>query len=148
MKFLNFFKLLQNNQKVLKYNNLYMDIAKRCAKMSHAKRRQVGAIIVKNGQIISMGWNGTPRNFDNTCEENGITKEIVLHAESNAITKLTKSTETGDGSTLYITLSPCIHCAKLIIQSGISEVIYLEKYKDSSGIELIKQSNINIKELK
>ena len=125
----------------------YMSIADCWSKMSRAKRKQVGCIIVKNSQIISDGYNGTPHGFDNNCEYNsrfGLeTKPEVLHAESNAITKLAKSTQSSDGSTVYITLMPCYDCAKLMIQSGIRRVIYKEPYRDSSGVELLHKANID-----
>ena len=125
----------------------YMDIATRWSKMSHASRKQVGCIIVKDGQIISDGYNGTPNGFDNRCEFNtrfGLeTKPEVLHAESNALTKIAKSTQSSKGATAYITLSPCFDCAKLMIQSDIEKVVYLQQYSDTSGIELLDQARID-----
>ncbi len=125
----------------------YMDIATRWGQMSHARRKQVGCIIVKDGRIISDGYNGTPHGFDNDCELSTRygweTKPEVLHAESNAITKLAKSTQSSEGATMYITLSPCFNCAKLIVQSGISRVVYLEEYTETSGIELLSKANID-----
>ena len=130
-----------------KLDAAYMDIALRWAKMSVAKRKQVGCIIVKDNQIISDGYNGTPTGFDNNCEfetRYGYeTKREVLHAESNAITKLAKSPHSSLGATMYITLSPCFDCAKLIIQSGIARVVYGEKYTDTSGIDLLNKANID-----
>ena len=124
-----------------------MDIATRWGQMSHARRKQVGCIIVKDGRIISDGYNGTPHGFDNECELHTRfgweTKPEVLHAESNAITKLAKSTQSSEGATMYITLSPCFNCAKLIVQSGISRVVYLEEYTETSGIELLSKANID-----
>ena len=115
--------------------------------MSSAKRKQVGCIIVKDGQIISDGYNGTPIGFDNNCEFKTRfgyeTKREVLHAESNAITKLARSPHSSLGATMYITLSPCFDCAKLIIQSGIIRVVYDEEYSDLSGVELLKKANID-----
>lgn len=131
-----------------KLDHAYMDIAERWSKMSHAKRKNVGCIIVKDFQIISDGYNGTPHGFDNNCEVKTRfgyeTKPEVLHAETNAITKLAKSTQSSNGATMYITLSPCFDCAKLIIQSGISRVVYKETYRDTSGVELIKKAKIEI----
>lgn len=132
-----------------------MDMAKRVGEMSYAKRRQVGCIIEKDGRIISMGWNGMPAGWDNECEDlviwkDGkqlstailVTKDEVLHAESNAIAKLAKSNESGQGATLYVTCAPCIHCAKLIYQSGISKVIFLEEYHDDKGIIFLQKSKV------
>ena len=129
-----------------KLDDAYMSIAARWGQMSHAKRKQVGCIIVKDGQIISDGYNGTPYGFDNVCEvatRFGLeTKREVLHAESNALTKLAKSTQSSLGSTVYITLMPCYDCAKLMIQSGVCRVVYGEPYRDSSGVDLLKTANI------
>lgn len=134
-----------------KLDRAYMDIALRWGEMSHARRKHVGCIIVKDCQIISDGYNGTPNGFDNDCElETRFgyeTKPEVLHAETNAITKLAKSTQSSNNATMYITLSPCYDCAKLIIQSGISRVVYNEDYRDISGVELIKKAKIQIKRL-
>lgn len=129
-----------------KLDYAYMDIATRWGKMSHAVRKQVGCIVVKDGQIISDGYNGTPNGFDNTCEFStrfGLeTKPEVLHAESNALTKLAKSVQSSAGSTIYITLMPCYDCAKLMIQSGVERVVYMEDYRDRSGVELLEQAGI------
>jgi dCMP deaminase len=120
-----------------------MDIAKRVALMSHAERKKVGAILEKDGNIISMGWNGTPSGFDNVCEDgDNKTKPEVLHAELNLISKLAKSTNSSVDSNLYVTLSPCQECAKLIIQSGISKVFYSEEYRDLAGVELLKKAGL------
>lgn len=138
-----------NKQKQNKYDRLYMDIATRVGDMSYDTDTKVGAIIVKDGNIISMGWNGTPSGFDNNCKDNstGSTLPIVIHAEANAICKLAKSSTTGEGSTLYCTLSPCIECAKLILQSGIHNVVVRDLYKkDMGGFNLLKDK-INIKVL-
>ena len=134
------------DSKELKYHKKYLDVAKSISELSHAKRKKVGAIIVKDTMIISDGYNGTPTGFDNECEDSeGNTKWFTLHAEANAITKLVRySGLPVNGSTLYITLSPCKECAKLILQSGISKVIYLEEYRDTSGVNFLKDSNINI----
>ena len=130
----------------VKLDDAYMAIAERWSKMSCARRKQVGCIVVKDGQIISDGYNGTPYGFNNDCEfETRFgweTKPEVLHAESNALTKLAKSTQSSLNSTVYITLMPCYDCAKLMIQSGVCRVVYGEQYRDSSGIELLKLANI------
>jgi len=113
------------------------------SKLSYCKRRQVGALIVRDKMIISDGYNGTPSGFENICEDDkGYTKWYVLHAEANAIAKVSGSTQSTEGSTLYITLSPCKECSKLIFQSGISRVVYSKKYKDESGIEFLKKSGV------
>jgi len=115
------------------------------SKLSYCKRRQVGSLIVKDKMIISDGYNGTPSGFENFCEdEDGYTKWYVLHAEANAIAKVSGSTQSTKGSTLYITLSPCKECSKLIFQSGITRVVYSKKYKDQSGIDFLVKSGINI----
>ena len=114
------------------------------AENSYCKRRQVGALVVKHERIISDGYNGTPSGFENVCEEDGVTKPYVLHAEANAITKLARSNNNSDGATIYITASPCIECAKLIIQSGIKRVVYGEKYRLDDGIQLLKRANIQV----
>ena len=126
--------------------NFYMGIAIEVSKASYCKRAKVGAIIVNDDNIISFGYNGTPSGFENVCEcENeDTTKKEVLHAESNAITKCSKSCYSSLDSTLYITLSPCYDCSKLIIQAGIKEVVYLEEYRNNEGIELLKKANINV----
>lgn len=131
----------------MNWDDIYMDIAQLISKHSHAERKKVGAILVKNNRIISIGYNGTPSGFDNICEENNITKKEVLHAESNCISKCAKSTESTLDSVMYVTLSPCFECAKLIIQCGISKVYYKEKYRDVSGIELLKKANIDCYEI-
>lgn len=115
------------------------------AKNSYCRRRQVGALIVKDRMIISDGYNGTPSGFENVCEdENGVTKPYVLHAEANAITKVAKSGNSSAGSTLYVTASPCVECAKLIIQSGISRVVYRDEYRLTDGIELLQRAGIEV----
>lgn len=112
---------------------------------SYCKRRQVGALLVKDKMIISDGYNGTPSGFENKCEdENNITKPYVLHAEANAITKVAKSNNSSEGSTLYITTSPCIECAKLIIQAGISRVVFSEKYRITDGLDLLKRAEVEL----
>ena len=130
-------------QELLDYR--YLRMARVWAENSYCKRRKVGALVVKQKMIISDGYNGTPSGFENICEEeNGITKPYVLHAEANAITKLARSGNNSDGSTLYVTASPCIECAKLIIQAGIKRVAYGEKYRLTEGIDLLKRANIEI----
>jgi len=127
-----------------KFVEAYMDTAKRFAELSHCNRLKVGAIIVKDDRIISIGYNGMPSGWDNCCEEDGHTKAEVLHAEANAITKLAKSTESGDGATLFITHSPCIDCAKLIVQSGIADVYYDQKYRSDDGLVFLTKSGVRL----
>jgi dCMP deaminase len=123
----------------------YLRMAAIWAENSYCRRRQVGALIVKNKMIISDGYNGTPSGFENICEdETGATKSYVLHAEANAITKIACSNNNSKGATLYVTASPCIECAKLIIQAGIKRVVYSEKYRLMEGIELLERANIEI----
>lgn len=123
----------------------YLRMAYIWAENSYCKRRQVGAILVKNKMIISDGYNGTPSGFENVCEdENNVTKPYVLHAEANAITKVARSNNSSDGATLYVTSSPCIECAKLIIQAGIARVVYADSYRLSDGIELLKRAQIDL----
>ncbi|MCI5817973.1 MAG: dCMP deaminase family protein [Prevotella sp.] len=123
----------------------YLRMARIWAENSYCKRRQVGAIVVKDQRIISDGYNGTPSGFENICEDDtNTTKPYVLHAEANAITKLARSSNNSDGATLYVTASPCIECAKLIIQAGIKRVVYGEKYRLEDGINLLKRANINV----
>ncbi|MDR1983724.1 MAG: dCMP deaminase family protein [Prevotellaceae bacterium] len=134
-----------NSEKILKFDRRYLEMAAVWAKNSYCKRRQVGAILVKDNMIISDGFNGTPSGFENICEdENNITKPYVLHAEANAITKVARSNNSSDGSTLYITSSPCVECAKLIIQAGIKRVVFSDSYRISDGIELLKRANIEV----
>jgi dCMP deaminase len=122
-----------------------MDVAERFAQLSYAKRLNVGAIVVKDDRIISIGYNGMPSGWDNDCEdENNKSKPEVLHAESNAIAKLAKSNESGDNATLFCTHSPCIDCAKLIYQSGISTVYYKDNYRSNDGIDFLKKSNVTV----
>ena len=131
-----------------KFDNRYMEMASVWARNSYCKRRQVGALIVKDRMIISDGFNGTPSGFENICEdENGVTKPYVLHAEANAITKVAKSGNNSDGSTLYVTSSPCLECSKLIIQSGIKRVVYQEEYRLSDGIDLLRKAGIEVVKL-
>ena len=123
----------------------YIRMAKIWAENSYCKRRQVGAIIVKDKMIISDGYNGTPSGFENICEdESGLTKPYVLHAEANAITKIARSGNNSDGATLYVTAAPCIECAKLIIQAGIKRVVYSEEYRLKDGIELLQRAGVEV----
>ncbi len=123
----------------------YMKMARIWAENSYCKRRQVGSLIVKNKMIISDGYNGTPSGFENICEDNnGVTIPYVLHAEANAITKIARSSNSSEGATMYVTASPCIECAKLIIQAGIKRVVYGEKYRLEDGLELLKKAGIEV----
>lgn len=122
----------------------YLRMARIWAENSYCKRRQVGALVVKDKMIISDGYNGTPSGFENVCEDNSVTKPYVLHAEANAITKLARSSNNSEGSTLYVTASPCIECSKLIIQSGIKRVVYAEKYRLTDGIDLLKRAGVKV----
>ncbi len=134
-----------DKKKRIKYDKAYLSIAKEWSRLSYCKRKQVGAIIVKDRMIISDGYNGTPTGFENCCEdEQGATKWYVLHAEANAILKVAGSTQSCEGATLYITLSPCKECSKLIHQSGITRVVYLEGYKDDSGIAFLKKAGVEV----
>ncbi len=132
-------------QKQLKYDKAYLRMAHEWAKLSHCERKPVGALIVKDRMIISDGFNGTPTGFDNCCEdEEGVTKWEVLHAEANAILKVAGSTQSSEGATLYITLSPCKQCSKLIHQAGIKRVVYSNAYKDTSGLEFLEKAGIEL----
>lgn len=135
-------------KKQLKYDEAYMRMALEWAKLSYCERKKVGALIVKDRMIISDGFNGTPTNFENCCEEDGYTKWYVLHAEANAILKVAASTQSSANSTLYITLSPCKECSKLIHQSGIKRVVYLNEYKDTTGLEFLKKAGVELTYLK
>ena len=133
------------SEKQKRFDLRYLEMARIWAKNSYCTRRQVGALVVKNNMIISDGYNGTPSGFENVCEDdNGITKPYVLHAEANAITKLARSSNNSDGATIYITASPCIECAKLIIQAGIKRVVYGEKYRLMDGIQLLERAGIEV----
>src|SRR5574344_938375 len=128
-----------------KFDASYMEMAAIWAKNSYCRRRQVGALIVKDNMIISDGYNGTPSGFENVCEdEHGVTLPYVLHAEANAITKIARSNNNAEGATLYVTDSPCIECSKLIIQAGIKRVVYGEHYRLEDGIDLLKKANIEV----
>ncbi len=132
-------------KKELKYAKAYLKMAQEWAKLSHCVRKQVGAIIVKDRMIISDGYNGTPSGFNNICEdEEGYTKWYVLHAEANAILKVAASTQSCNGATLFITLSPCQQCSKLIHQSGIKRVVYANEYRDVSGLEFLKKAGVEL----
>ncbi len=134
---------MNSKQTLLDYR--YLRMARIWAENSYCRRRQVGALVVKDKMIISDGYNGTPSGFENVCEEEtGTTFPYVLHAEANAITKLARSSNNSDGATLYVTASPCIECAKLIIQSGIRRVVYAEKYRLTDGIDLLKKAGVKV----
>lgn len=127
-----------------KFIEAYMDVAERFAQLSSAQRLQVGAIVVKDDRIISIGYNGMPTGWTNECEHENKTKPEVIHAESNAISKLARGTESGEGACIFITHSPCMDCAKLIYQSGIATVYYKESYRSTQGIEFLTKSNIDV----
>lgn len=136
------------DEKQLKYDKAYLKMAFEWAKLSHCQRKKVGAIIVKDRMIISDGYNGTPTGFNNCCEdENYETKWMVLHAEANAILKVAASTQSTKDATLYVTLSPCKDCSKLIHQSGIIRVVYANEYKDTSGLEFLKKAGVELLKL-
>ena len=139
-----------------KFKRAYMQTAQTFAELSHARRLKVGAIVVKEDRIISIGYNGMPAGWDNDCEEEtryedgGVllkTKSEVLHAETNAIAKLAKSNDSGNGATMFITHSPCIECAKLIYQSGINHVMYMQNYRDDAGIKFLEQSGVQVEQV-
>jgi len=140
-----------------KFKQAYMDTAAIFAELSHARRLHVGAIVVKDDRIISIGYNGMPAGWDNNCEyvfrhpqtkmEELVTRKEVLHAETNAIAKLAKSNESGMGATMFITHAPCLDCAKLIYQSGISSVLYRDAYRDTSGVTFLEKSGIKVEQL-
>src|SRR5690554_7518365 len=135
-------------KKQLQYDIAYLRMEKERSKLSYCKRKQVGALIVKDKMIISDGYNGTPTGFENYCEdEEGYTKWYVLHAEANAILKVASSTNSAAGATLYITLSPCKECSKLIHQAGITRVVYNDKYRDTSGLEFLEKAGVDIKHI-
>ncbi|MGY0408752.1 MAG: deoxycytidylate deaminase [Polaribacter sp.] len=135
-------------KKQLKYDLAYLKMAYEWGKLSHCKRKQVGALIVKDRMIISDGFNGTPTGFNNCCEdEQGITKWEVLHAEANAILKVAASTQSAKNATLYITLSPCTECSKLIHQAGINRVVYANSYQDNAGLKFLKKAGVALMHL-
>jgi dCMP deaminase len=139
---------------ITRYDLVYMKMASEWGQLSNARRKKVGALLVKNNTIIADGYNGTPSGFENECEnpifdEDGAfldyeTKWYVLHAESNALAKVAKSTQSSEGSTLYVTMSPCRECSKLILQAGIKRVVYSESYRDSAGLDLLKKAGVDV----
>lgn len=136
------------SEKQKRYDLAYLRMALEWGKLSHCKRKQVGALIVRDNMIISDGYNGTPSGFPNCCEdENGNTQWYVLHAEANAILKVAKSTQSAKGATLYLTLSPCKECSKLVLQAGINRVVYMNSYKDSSGVDFLREAGIEVQQL-
>jgi dCMP deaminase len=143
---------------VAKRDNLYLDIAGRVALESHALRAKGGAVLVRDDNILSMGYNGMPSGMDNCCEITApivdygeepitVTRPEVLHAESNALAKIARSTQTSEGSTMYVTLSPCMECAKLMVQAGVKRVVYRDQYRDLSSITFLKQNNIEVEQI-
>ena len=139
---------LMEEEKQKKYDKAYLRIASEWSKLSYCQRKKVGAIIVRDRMIISDGYNGTPSGFENCCEdENGETNWYVLHAEANAILKVAGSTQSCDNATLYITLSPCKECSKLIHQSGIKRVVYQNGYRDTSGIDFLVKAGVKVNQL-
>jgi dCMP deaminase len=136
------------DSKQRKYDIAYLRMAQEWSKLSYCKRRQVGALIVKDKMIISDGYNGTPTGFENICEDDeGYTKWYVLHAEANAILKVASSTQACQGATLYITMSPCKECSKLIHQAGIKRMVYYNEYKDNSGIAFLEKAGVSIQHI-
>ena len=134
---------MENNAKRALLDRRYLRMALIWAENSYCERRQVGALLVRDGTIISDGFNGTPAGFENVCEDSaGVTKPYVLHAEANAITKIARSNNSSEGSTLYVTASPCLECSKLIIQSGIRRVVFHELYRLSDGLELLERAGV------
>lgn len=132
-------------EKQLKFDKAYLRMAKEWAKLSHCTRKQVGAIIVKDRMIISDGFNGTPSGFENCCEDDqGYTKWYVLHAEANAILKVAGSTQSCEGATLYLTLSPCKECSKLVHQAGITRLVFINGYKDDDGIAFLRKAGVEV----
>ena len=139
---------IQNDDKQTLLDQRYLKMAAIWSMNSYCKRRKVGALLVKDKMIISDGYNGTPAGFENVCEdENNMTKPYVLHAEANAITKVAKSGNSSDGATMYVTSSPCLECAKLIIQAGIRRVVYTENYRSDEGINLLDTAGIEVKNI-
>lgn len=142
---MHYWNAMESNDKQRKLDLRYLRMAQIWAENSYCVRRKVGALVVKDKMIISDGYNGTPSGFENVCEdEDGLTKSYVLHAEANAITKLARSSNNSDGSTLYVTATPCIECAKLIIQAGIRRVVYGEPYRLDDGLRLLQRANIEV----
>ena len=135
------------DKKQLDLDHRYIKMAHIWSENSYCTRRQVGALIVKDKMIISDGYNGTPSGFENICEEDGVTKPYVLHAEANAITKVAKSGNSSQGSTLYVTAPPCLECSKLIIQSGIKRVVYRDEYRLTDGVDLLRRAGIEVEKI-
>ena len=136
------------SKKRKKYDTKYLEMAKIWSDLSHAKRTKVGAILVKDNTIIADGYNGTPQGFENNCEdEQNTTKWYVLHAEANAILKVARSTQSSENATLYVTLSPCKECAKLIVQAGIKRVRYTSEYRDTTGVEFLQKTGIDCQKM-
>lgn len=136
------------SKKQQKYDYAYLRMASEWAKLSYCNRRKVGSLLVKDRMIISDGYNGTPSGFENICEdEEGVTKWYVLHAEANAITKVASSNHSCDGATLYLTMSPCKDCSKLIHQAGIRRLVYIQQYKDTSGLEFLEKAGVEVCQL-
>jgi len=134
-----------NPEKQARYDKAYLKMALQWAELSHCKRKQVGALLVKDGMIISDGYNGTPSGFNNSCEDcEGETHWYVLHAEANAIMKVAKSNNSAKNSTLYITMSPCKDCSKLVLQSGICRVVYVKEYKDGTGLDFLSNAGVEV----
>lgn len=138
-------KVLTPAAKMERYDKAYLRMAQTWAGLSHCKRKQVGALIVRDGMIISDGYNGTPAGFDNCCEDDeGNTFWHVLHAEANAILKVAHSTNNCQDSTLYLTLSPCRDCSKLVLQAGIKRVVYMNEYKDTAGLDFLRSAGVDL----
>lgn len=141
-------KDLKNTAKQDRYDRAYLRLANEWSKLSHCKRKQVGALIVKDATIIADGYNGTPTGFENGCEDaEGNTKWYVLHAEANAILKVARTTNNANGATLYLTHSPCKDCSKLVLQAGIKRLVYIEAYKDKTGLEFLEKAGLDIKQI-
>jgi dCMP deaminase len=139
---------LEKRKKKERYDTAYLRMAREWGMLSHCQRRQVGALIVKDRMIISDGYNGTPSGFENPCEdEEGYTKWYVLHAEANAILKVASSTQSCRGATLYLTLSPCKDCSKLIHQAGIERLVYIDAYKDTTGLQFLEKAGVEVEQL-
>lgn len=144
-----FFEMDNESKKQFILDARYLRMASIWAENSYCERRKVGALLVKDKMIISDGYNGTPSGFENVCEdEEGLTKAYVLHAEANAITKIARSNNSSEGATLYVTTSPCMECSKLIIQAGISRIVYSELYRIQDGIDLLKRAGIECVQIK
>jgi len=131
-----------------RFDRMYLDVANRIGLLSYSKRSQVGAVLVKEDNIIAFGYNGTPRGFENSCEdEDNVTKREVLHAESNAIAKVARTTSSSEGSTLYTTLSPCYDCAKMIHQAGVVRVVYEHTYRDEDGMDFLRRCGVSCEQI-